>query len=315
MNLEAMNETTLSRKTIDALNTVWAATPEPKLPHPKLKTATLMRNGGLLLELDSPEAAEWLKGDDTREGFLTNIGSGANIKNRTYQVIVQFVPIQFNPEDDQHLRDYESFNGLVSDSVLKAEWIKPVNDRKRNQRVATMRVYHRDALSANKILSEGASVLGKRTVPKKPKKEPIRCLKCQRFGHERRNCKASSPSCARCAGAHETDSCEAQRTNHKCMNCLGSHPSFDRDCPKFEEMCRKTDSRCPENNLAFYPTDDSWTWATIDQDARADPPTAASHPRPGHRNPLRQAQLTGANTTPLGPPPPKSPESQPQPSQ
>jgi len=210
MSLETMDEATLTRKTNDALNTVWAAAPEPKLPHPKLKTATLMRNGGLLLELDSSETAEWLKGEEVREGFLANVGSGANIKNRTYQVIVQFVPIQFKPEDDQHLQDYENFNGLASNSVLKAEWIKPVNDRKRNQKVATMRVYHKDALSANKILSEGASVLGKRTVPKKPKKEPIRCLKCQRFGHERRDCKASDPKCARCAEAHETDSCEAQ---------------------------------------------------------------------------------------------------------
>ena len=317
MNLESMDETTLARKTNDALNTVWAATPEPKLPRPKLKTATLMRNGGLLLEFDSSEAAEWLKGDDVRESFLTNVGSGANIKNRTYQVIVQFVPIQFRPEDDQQLRDYENFNGLALNSVLKAEWIKPVKDRKRNQRVATMRVFHKDASSANKILSEGASVLGKRTVPKKPKKEPIRCLKCQNFGHERRDCRASNPSCARCAKAHETDSCDTERANHKCMNCLGPHPSFDRDCPKFEEKCRQTDSRCPKNNLAFYPTDDSWTWVTIDRDVRADPPAAASPspPRPGRHNTLCQAQLTGANNTPLGPPPTRSQESQPQSSQ
>ena len=264
MNLEAMDEATLTRKTTDALNTIWAAASEPKLPRPKLRAATLLRNGGLLLELDSSEAAEWLKGDDIREDFLTNVGSGANIKNRTYQVIVQFVPIQFEPEDDRQLRDYENFNGLAPNSVLKAEWIKPVKDRKRNQRVATMRVYHRDAISANKILSEGASILGKRTVPKKPKKEPIRCLKCQNFGHERRDCRASNPSCARCAKAHETDSCEEEKANHKCMNCLGPHPSFDRDCPKFEEKCRQTDTRCPENNLAFYPTDDPWTWVTVD---------------------------------------------------
>jgi len=315
-----MEESTLSRKANDALNTIWVAATDPKPPHPKLRTVTLMRNGGLLLKLDSSEAAEWLKRDEIREGFLTNIGSGANIKDRTYQVIVQFVPIRFKPDDNQHLRDYEEFNDIEPNSVLKAEWIKPVHDRREGQRVATMRVYHRDAHSANKILSEGASIFGKRTVPKKPKREPIRCLKCQRFGHERRDCRADRPSCGKCAKAHETESCEALRNDHKCMNCLGLHPSYDRECPKFWEKCRQTDSRCPKNNLAFYPTDDSWTWAMMDQNAQANPPPAPKArppPRPNnnHHPAYRQSQLTGANSTPLGRPQTNSQEPQPRSSQ
>ena len=310
MNLDAMDEYTLSRKAADSVNTIWAATTKPKPPRPKLKAATLMRNGGLLLELDSPKAVDWLKREDVRESFLSNMGSGANIKDRTYQVIVQFVPVNFKPDDDQHVREYEASNGLESESVLKAEWIKPVSERRQNQRVATMRVYHRDAISANKILSEGAYVLGKRTSPKKPKKEPIRCLKCQRFGHERRDCRSETPRCGKCAGMHETDSCTAQRDNFKCANCPGSHPSYDRDCPAFEEKCIQTDARRPENNLAFYPTDDSWTWATIEHNAQASPPAANPTSRPNRPNTLRQTQLTGANATPIGRPPTSSQQSQ-----
>jgi len=310
MNLDAMDEYTLSRKANDSVNTIWAATTEPKPPRPKLKAATLMRNGGLLLELDSSEAVDWLKRDDIRERFLSNMGSGANIKDRTYQVIVQFVPVNFSPDDDQHIREYEATNGLEPDSVLKAEWIKPVNERKQNQRVATMRVYHRDAMSANKILSEGAYVLGKRTSPKKPKREPIRCLKCQRFGHERRDCRSDSPRCGKCAEMHDTDSCSAQRETYKCINCPGSHPSYDRDCPAFGEKCHQTDTRRPENNLAFYPTDHSWTWATIEQNTQASPPIANPTPRPFRPTTLRQTQLTGANATPIGRPPTSSQQSQ-----
>ena len=41
--------------------------------------------------------ANWLKEETPHDTFLANLGSGANIRNRTYQVIAHFVPIQFNP--------------------------------------------------------------------------------------------------------------------------------------------------------------------------------------------------------------------------
>ena len=183
MELDNLNEDTLARKALDALNTTWAAKSDPKPPLPKLKASILLRTGSLLLELDSPTAANWLKGDQTRDTFLANIGNGANIQNRSYQVITQFVPVQFHPEDPDYLRQFESFDNLDPHTILKAEWIKPIRDPRPNQKVATMRVYYKDTASANKTLSKGASILNKHITPKKPKKEPIRCLHCQRFGH------------------------------------------------------------------------------------------------------------------------------------
>ena len=170
-----------------------------------------------------------------------------------------------------------------------------------------MRVFHKDAKSANKVLSEGASIFNKRTIPKKPKKEPIRCLHCQRFGHERRDCKSDLPNCGRCAGAHETNDCTTNLP-FKCVNCNYQHPSYDRECSKFREKCRQTDSRCPENKLAFYPTSEPWTWVTNEQLAHAEPPSLPPsfpppfpQPGPEHRPP-RQTRLTGANSTPMGRP-------------
>jgi hypothetical protein len=301
LQLENMDETVLARKANDAIKTIWAATSDPKPTIPKIKSAVPMRNGGLLLEFDSPDSAKWLLEESNRTRFLDNIGSGANIKDRSYQVIVQFAPVEFKPEDEESIRAYEFNNGLPANSILKAEWIKPAKDRKPNQKVATLRVYHKDANSANQTLSEGANILGKKTVPKKPKREPIRCLKCQSFGHERRNCPSSSVKCAKCTGPHEASECKVPPRSIECANCQGHHPSYDRDCPRFREKCAQLDARCPENNLAFYPTDDSWSWATIDQQPRASPPQPhpRNHPTQGPGQ-LRQTTLSGTNTTPLG---------------
>ena len=307
MALEIMDEETLTRKVKDSLITTWSTAPEPKPASISLKSSTLLRNGGLLLEMDTAEAAMWLKNEDTSGRFLEGIGSGANIKNRSYQVIVQFVPVNFDPTDDAQIRTYEELNDIPMNSILKAEWIKPVEERKPNQKVATLRMSHRDAASANSILKQGAYIFNKRVEPKRPRKEPIRCLHCQRFGHERRACTSENAYCGKCSGTHETDSCNVTREHAKCVNCLKNHPSYDRECAKFWEKCRQMDQRCPENGLAFYPTDDPWTWVPLDQldhthsPPRAHPPLPTSHPHgPQAHPPLRQTRLTGTNRTPLG---------------
>jgi hypothetical protein len=288
--------------------------PGPQTPLPKLKSTILLRKGGLLLELDTSESAVWLKEASPRTSFLTNVGSGANINDRSYQVIAQFVPVQFDPTDPGQIQQFEAFNNLESQSILKAEWIKPIKDRKPLQRVATLRIFLRDAASANKILKAGAHIYNKRITPKKPKREPIRCLRCQRFGHERRDCNAILARCGKCAGNHETEACTIDYLATRCVNCDGRHPSFDRDCTKFLEKCHLLDNRCPENKLAFYPTADEWTWVTVDQAAQADPlhPHPAPH-RPTHRSGRTQTRLTGSNNTPLGQPAPNSSQPPPPP--
>ena len=309
MALDVMDEETLTRKVKDSIIATWTTAPEPKPTSVNLKSSTLLRNGGLLLEMGSAEAAEWVRSGDANSRFLEGVGSGASIKNRSYQVIVQFVPISFNPMDDTQIRTYEELNDIPLNSILKAEWIKPVEERKPNQKVATLRMFHRDAASANYILKQGAHVFNKRVEPKRPRKEPIRCLRCQRFGHERRECTSDNAYCGRCSGTHETDTCKITRDHAKCVNCLGSHPSYDRECAKFWEKCRQMDQRCPENGLAFYPTDDPWTWVPLDQTEHPNlppPPRPYSPPPRPHpsgsqaNHQSKRTRLTGSNLTPMG---------------
>lgn len=302
LQLENMTADILGRKAKDAINTVWAAAPNPKPEIPRIKTVVLLRNGGLLLELDREESAGWLRNEENRKSVLENIGSGASIKDRSYQVIVQFIPVHFDTDDDEMYRRFEEANDLQPGSVLKAEWIKPIKDRRENQRVATARFYLKDAKSANSILSKGAYVFGRKVVPKKPRREPIRCLNCQLFGHERRHCVSNGPRCARCAMGHATEDCRAQLRSFTCRNCEGRHASFDRECPKFIEKCAQLDMRCPENNLAFYPTDEPWSWATKATNY-------IQEPRHDDRPDARYRDWgdnfrSGTNTVPIGPPHP-----------
>lgn len=94
------------------------------------------------------------------------------------------------------------------------------------------------------------------------------------------------------------EACPTDQAAPKCSNCGGQHPSYDRDCLKFWDRCRQINSKCPENKLAFYPTDEPWTWVTFEQATNDNAPNTA--PRHNYNN--FPTHPSGSNNTPLGHP-------------
>ncbi|GFS86214.1 putative RNA-directed DNA polymerase from transposon BS [Trichonephila clavipes] len=59
---------------------------------------------------------------------------------------------------------------------------------------------------------------------------PLRCFKCQRFGHLQTSCRGQL-TCSRCASVgHASTDCNLEP---KCINCSQSHPSDSKLCPKW----------------------------------------------------------------------------------
>ncbi len=61
---------------------------------------------------------------------------------------------------------------------------------------------------------------------------PIRCFKCQRYGHFKSTCKRSE-ACEKC-GKEDHVVADCKEALH-CVNCDGSHPSNSKTCPKWIE--------------------------------------------------------------------------------
>lgn len=76
---------------------------------------------------------------------------------------------------------------------------------------------------------------------------PLRCFKCQEFGHHQSNCKRQS-ICPKCSlTSHGEEPCSGPM---KCPNCLGDHPAYATVCPKWQEeksICRTK----VINNISF----------------------------------------------------------------
>ena len=68
---------------------------------------------------------------------------------------------------------------------------------------------------------------------------PLRCFKCQLYGHHGNACRSSLSYCGKCAGeGHRSDDCTS--LVEKCRNCTGAHSTFSRDCPAWKlekEVC------------------------------------------------------------------------------
>ncbi|KAI2937956.1 hypothetical protein CBS147321_7486 [Aspergillus niger] len=72
---------------------------------------------------------------------------------------------------------------------------------------------------------------------------PIRCRKCQVYGHKAARC-PNHAVCARCAEHHMTADCEA--TNTRCAACrTDGHTADDRNCETWKRMKMTTQSQRP----------------------------------------------------------------------
>ena len=61
---------------------------------------------------------------------------------------------------------------------------------------------------------------------------PIRCFKCQRYGHFKSSC-THNEVCAKCGQTgHESEQCN---NAPNCVNCSGKHAANAKDCPKWLE--------------------------------------------------------------------------------
>ncbi|GFX33399.1 uncharacterized protein TNCV_4122331 [Trichonephila clavipes] len=77
---------------------------------------------------------------------------------------------------------------------------------------------------------------------------PLRCFKCQRFGHSQTSCRGQL-TCSRCASVgHASTDCSLEP---KCINCLQPHPSDSKLCPKWKIEKQIEEIKTTQN--IFYP--------------------------------------------------------------
>jgi hypothetical protein len=232
-------------------------------------SAKRLARGGVLYLMVSTEAARWMRQSDVKRAFEEKYGGQAQIKDRGYNIILEYVPITFQPMSGTAQRVVERENGIEEGEIVSARYLKEEWRRAPGQRTAFVSITLKTAQTANKILREGLIVEGRQVRGRKNIQEARRCMKCQgyRAGHIAANCKQDHDTCASCGQNHRTKDCDAPQESMHCINCgTDGHRASDRNCPTFQKECQKVASRFPENNYIYFPVmNDPKTWGQTEQ--------------------------------------------------
>ena len=212
---------------------------------------TKLRNGGLILQFESKEAAEWFKRPEILSSILPKIDSSATLKSRTFQILVPRVPVTFETESEDSLRELEEQNGMKGGILCKARWIKPTYRRALGQRYAHLALSVSSPGEANVIIRDGIYICGTKAYPRKLKVEPKQCMKCRKWGHFAADCLEEKDVCGNCGEDHQTKDCPDKNRRY-CISCKDvTHASWDRGCPEFRRRVEKMDENHPENALMY----------------------------------------------------------------
>ena len=220
--------TTELRENIDAV--LRDLTPSPP-EGAKVQEINKLRNGGVIVQLSSKEAAEWLREPSNKLSFMRKLDNKAFTKDRAYPILIPRIPTTFDPSNQEHLREIEGENGLEPNMISKARWIKPIYRRHAKQKFAYTTLSLTSASEANRLIRDGMYICSSRTYPKRLKYEPKQFMKCRKWGHFASECQATTDTCRTCGGNHTTRDCTEQERRYSVACRSNDHASWDRDCP------------------------------------------------------------------------------------
>ncbi|GBO18691.1 hypothetical protein AVEN_242066-1 [Araneus ventricosus] len=182
-----------------------------------VKTIKKCKNGKLLIETANAKQADLIKNLKNIGEKEVTVASHLSL-NQSKGVISES---EFQNDTEADIMEYLKHQNVSA--------VRRISIRKDGQYVPTKHLI----LTFNTPTLPKSVLIAYINCPVRPYiPNPLRCYKCQRFGHSIQSCRGKQ-TCAKCAEiGHASDTCQA--TPH-CANCKGDHPAYARSCPRFKD--------------------------------------------------------------------------------
>ena len=186
---------------------------------PAIKRAVPLKSGSLLAEAVSSEARyRLINSNRSLAGVKVKFLLPANID--TCSGVISGIPVSTNLEE---LRDQLDF-GTPGTELINMERIK----NRFGKLTGAIKIVFFGPTLPQTIKLKNSPFFLKVNAFKEP---PLRCFRCQGFGHTASKC-GGVIKCARCSAGHLSRACTSSRLT--CPNCGGSHTSRHRACTAFK---------------------------------------------------------------------------------
>ena len=235
----------------------------------QLQATSIQRlpNGGVVFDLPSRAAADWLQAPKVAADLCSAFGAEVEVKQREFMILIKNLPFDFlapmpslaDPEAStpDPLRNLETENNIPAHSLIRWSWIKTPERRSPNQRTAHALLAVSTPELANMLMEHKMRWGGYCFTAERLIYDPIRCGKCNLYGHKAADCDGQQ-TCSRCASTgHLAKEC---KNAPKCAACVRGceqrtdHPCFDRDCPTLLFLRERRGAHKPEDTLPRFLT-------------------------------------------------------------
>jgi hypothetical protein len=125
--------------------------------------------------------------------------------------------------------------------AMKVHWLS----RPSEKAAGSMAVYLDSREVAQQVVREGIFLIGANATYPAPfvsQERPIRCYRCNQYGHKQSKCSTEHPGCGKCAGVHETMNCPGTAPD-KCVTCKGAHKVVDLRYEVWQKENEKVERR------------------------------------------------------------------------
>ncbi|KIJ29439.1 hypothetical protein M422DRAFT_269197 [Sphaerobolus stellatus SS14] len=156
----------------------------PALTGKKLQGVRMRPNGSLVIsDLSDEDAIVILRHFDQ---WLDVLVPGTAILTHTYQVVANFVPVDFDPANSDASKRVFAENMAIFESenqITGLRWLHNHQQSKQPKQHSSLVVAVNNAMVTDKLIRRNLTVLGAICNVQKFVPPPVQCFRCQDFGH------------------------------------------------------------------------------------------------------------------------------------